>query len=633
MGQHLFTSESVTEGHPDKIADQISDGVLDAVLTDDPLGRVACETLITTGQVMVAGEISTSTYVDIPSIVRATIRRIGYTRAKYGFDAETCGVSVALDEQSPDIAQGVNTAYEKRAGGARRRLRPAGRRRPGPDVRLRHRRDARADAAADHAGPPHLRAPGGDAPQRRSATCAPTASRRSRCATWTACRPRSSRWSSPPSTRRRSATTSCGTTSSARSCGRCSRSFSLWHDDITFFINPTGIFVVGGPLGDCGLTGRKIIVDTYGGMARHGGGAFSGKDPSKVDRSAAYAARWVAKNVVAAGFAKRAEVQVAYAIGVARPVSVSLETYGTETRPLESIEAWISENFDLRPGAIVEKLDLRRPIYQKTAAYGHFGRPDPDFTWESTAIGQEAGGQLAATACRRGTPGGAPRAAAAERVAPAQVLPLVAARSLDRILDYAVPAGAGGRRAARGDGGLPARARGACSAWSWAATHRATQGRLVPLAGVVETARRCPAELLDLAGLDGALLPGPGRPPACGWCCRPAAAGALRRDAAGEWILAPPPGRPRRAPDRAARATPPPDGLTARRRAVAEALARGRRRASPPPSSAAARAPRCRRCGRWTRGRRADRAPSERGEDALAADGRRAPRRRTAARA
>ena len=396
MGQHLFTSESVTEGHPDKIADQISDGVLDAVLTDDPLGRVACETLITTGQVMVAGEISTSTYVDIPSIVRSTIRDIGYTRAKYGFDAETCGISVALDEQSPDIAQGVNTAYEKRAGdeGDEFDLQGAGDQglmfgyatdetpelMPLP-ITLAHRICERlAETRRGSLG--YLRPDGKSQVTVRYVDGVPT-----------------------------EVVSVVVSTQHAPEVGYDElkadvigqvvkpvlEGFSLWNDDITFFINPTGIFVVGGPLGDCGLTGRKIIVDTYGGMARHGGGAFSGKDPSKVDRSAAYAARWVAKNVVAAGFAKRAEVQVAYAIGVARPVSVSLETYGTETRPVEAIEAWIGENFDLRPGAIVEKLDLRRPIYQKTAAYGHFGRSDPDFTWESTAVAQEAGGTLAAS--------------------------------------------------------------------------------------------------------------------------------------------------------------------------------------------------------------------------------------------
>jgi S-adenosylmethionine synthetase len=397
MGQHLFTSESVTEGHPDKIADQISDGVLDAVLTDDPTGRVACETLITTGQVMVAGEISTTTYVDIPAIVRDTVRRIGYTRAKYGFDADTCGVSVALDEQSPDIAQGVNTAYETRAGadGDRYDLQGAGDQglmfgyatdetpelMPLP-ITLAHR-ICQELAAARRGELGYLRPDGKSQVTVRYVDGVPTEVVSVVLSTQHA----------PEigyDELREDAIT--------KVIRPVLEGFGMWNDDITFFINPTGIFVVGGPLGDAGLTGRKIIVDTYGGMARHGGGAFSGKDPSKVDRSAAYAARWVAKNVVAAGLAKRAEVQVAYAIGVARPVSVSLETYGTETRAPEKIAEWINENFDLRPAAIVERLDLRRPIYQKTAAYGHFGRNDPDFTWESTAVGLEAGGKLAAKA-------------------------------------------------------------------------------------------------------------------------------------------------------------------------------------------------------------------------------------------
>jgi S-adenosylmethionine synthetase len=386
MREYLFTSESVTEGHPDKIADQISDGVLDAVMQEDPAGRVACETLVTTGQVVVAGEISTSTYVDIPKIARDTIRQIGYTRAKYGFDADTCGVSVALDEQSPDIAQGVNTALEARETGhedvydlqgagdqglmfgyatnetpelmplpitlahrlcqrlseVRRDgmdyLRPDGK----SQVTVRYRDGTPVDVAAVVVSSQHGPEVGNEELRREI--------------TRNVIQP-------------------------------VLNDFGMWRDGITVYINPTGVFVVGGPMGDCGLTGRKIIVDTYGGMARHGGGAFSGKDPSKVDRSACYAARWVAKNVVAAGLASRCEVQVAYAIGVARPVSIMVECFGTEKRPPEQIETWVRENFDLRPGAIIERLDLRRPIYQKTAAYGHFGRPDPDFTWENTSIG------------------------------------------------------------------------------------------------------------------------------------------------------------------------------------------------------------------------------------------------------
>jgi S-adenosylmethionine synthetase len=386
MAKYLFTSESVTEGHPDKIADQISDGVLDAVLGQDRNGRVACETLITTGQVMVAGEISTSAHVDIPSIVRDTVRKIGYTRAKYGFDADTCGISVALDGQSVDIAAGVDEALEAREGadsdpydlqGAgdqglmfgyasdeTRELMPL-------PITLAHRLAARlAEQRRSHL--PWLRPDGKAQVTVRYENDVPTEVVGVVLST-------------------QHAPDIGGDELRQAVIEHVARpvleSFDLWRDGITFYINPTGIFVVGGPQGDCGLTGRKIIVDTYGGMARHGGGAFSGKDPSKVDRSAAYAARWVAKNVVAAGFAKRCEVQVAYAIGVAHPVSVSVQTYGTETRPLESIETWIDENFDLRPAAIVERLDLRRPIYQKTAAYGHFGRPDPDFTWEDTTVG------------------------------------------------------------------------------------------------------------------------------------------------------------------------------------------------------------------------------------------------------
>ncbi|MDX6555598.1 MAG: S-adenosylmethionine synthetase [Miltoncostaeaceae bacterium] len=397
MAEHLFTSESVTEGHPDKIADQISDGVLDAVLREDPAGRVACETLITTGQVMVAGEITTSAYVDIPKIARDTIRRIGYDRAKYGFDCDTCGISVAIDEQSPDIAQGVDKAYESRG-----------------------RRDA---------DPYDLQGAGDQGLMFGYATDEtddlmplPIILSHRLCERLAAMRRETMRYLRPDGKSQVTVRYEDGAPKEVTAVvistqhapdvsGDLLRDevvsqvikpvledFGMWRKGITYYINPTGSFVVGGPLGDCGLTGRKIIVDTYGGMARHGGGAFSGKDPSKVDRSGAYAARWVAKNVVAAGFAKRCEVQVAYAIGVAHPVSVMVETYGTETRSHDLIEQWIQEKFDLRPGAILDHLDLRRPIYQKTAAYGHFGRKDPDFTWESTEIGREAGGRLAATA-------------------------------------------------------------------------------------------------------------------------------------------------------------------------------------------------------------------------------------------
>ena len=388
MREFLFTSESVTEGHPDKIADQISDGVLDAVMRDDPTGRVACETLVTTGQVMVAGEISTSTYVDIPRIARDTIRNIGYTRAKYGFDADTCGISVALDEQSPDIAQGVNTALEVRDAGGEDPydLQGAGDQglmfgyatdetpelMPLP-ITLAHRLCQRLSAVR-RAEMDYLRPDGKSQVTVRYRDGKPTEV--------TAVVISSQHQPDVANDQLRAEITQ---NVIAPTLG----DFGMWRDDMTVYINPTGLFVVGGPMGDCGLTGRKIIVDTYGGMARHGGGAFSGKDPSKVDRSACYAARWVAKNVVAAGFAARCEVQVAYAIGVARPVSVMVECFGTETRPTAEIEQWVNEKFDLRPAAIIEKLDLRRPIYQKTAAYGHFGRNDPDFTWENTAIGDE----------------------------------------------------------------------------------------------------------------------------------------------------------------------------------------------------------------------------------------------------
>jgi S-adenosylmethionine synthetase len=392
----LFTSESVTEGHPDKMADQISDTILDAVLAHDPHGRVACETMVTTGLVVVAGEITTETYVDIPRLVRTKVHEIGYDRAKYGFDAETCGVVVAIDEQSPDIAQGIDASYEvqhdpgdddpldrvgagdqgmmfgyatdesdelmplpimlahlicKRLAEVRKAdvlpyLRPDGKSqvtiryetdehghiRPVEIVRVlistQHRDGLDADALikpdlAEHVLRPIL--PGHLFDEKR-----------------------------------------------------------LLGDKDFFYCNPTGKFVIGGPMGDTGLTGRKIIVDTYGGAARHGGGAFSGKDPTKVDRSAAYAARYVAKNVVAAGLASRCELQVAYAIGVAHPVSLEVDCFGTERIPVPKIEALVREQFDLRPAAIIRDLDLRRPIYAKTAAYGHFGRDDHDFTWERT---------------------------------------------------------------------------------------------------------------------------------------------------------------------------------------------------------------------------------------------------------
>jgi S-adenosylmethionine synthetase len=384
--EFLFTSESVTEGHPDKIADQISDGVLDAVLRDDPMGRVACETLVNTGLVVVSGEISTTTYVDIQQIARDTIRRIGYTDADLGFSADSCAVLNAIDKQSPDIAQGVDNAYESRTdAGDDDALDIAGAGDQGMmfgyactdteelmplPISLAHKLAQRLAAVRHDGTLPYLRPDGKTQVTVRYRDGKPVEIEKLLISTQ---HQEGSEGLLPD---------------------------DLWEHVVlpilpadlydaeklrkNFLVNPTGRFVIGGPVGDAGLTGRKIIVDTYGGMARHGGGAFSGKDPSKVDRSAAYAARYVAKNVVAAGLADRAEVQVAYAIGVARPVSVMVETFGTEKIARSRIAALIEEFFDLRPGAFREYLDLHRPIYQKTAAYGHFGREDEDFTWERT---------------------------------------------------------------------------------------------------------------------------------------------------------------------------------------------------------------------------------------------------------
>jgi S-adenosylmethionine synthetase len=384
--EFLFTSESVTEGHPDKVADQISDGVLDAVMRDDPLGRVACETLVNTGLVVVSGEITTSTYVDIQEIARRTIEQIGYTDAAFGFDYKTCAVLNTIDKQSTDIAQGVDAAFERRTGSSSDdELDVAGAGDQGmmfgyasnetPElmplpIALAHRLAHRLAAVRKAQTLPYLRPDGKTQVSVRYVDGRPVAIEKLLISSQHA----------------------EGAEDAIRD--------DLWEHVVvpelpaelydsdglrrSFLVNPTGRFVIGGPMGDCGLTGRKIIVDTYGGMARHGGGAFSGKDPSKVDRSAAYAARYVAKNVVAAGLADRAEVQVAYAIGVARPVSVMVETFGTEKIGRGQILQLINEHFDLRPGAFREYLDLHRPIYQKTAAYGHFGREDPDFTWERT---------------------------------------------------------------------------------------------------------------------------------------------------------------------------------------------------------------------------------------------------------
>jgi S-adenosylmethionine synthetase len=409
----LFTSESVTEGHPDKMADQISDTILDAVLTDDPNGRVACETLVTTGLVVVAGEISTETYVDIPRAVRQKIREIGYDRAKYGFDADTAGVIVALDEQSPDIAQGVDTAYEvqhdpgdddplDRVGAGDQGMMfgyatdETDELMPMP-ISLAHLICRRLAEVRKADVLPYLRPDG-----KAQVTVRYEADADGRIR--------------PVEIVRVLISTQHRDGLDPESLIKPDLAEHVLHpilpahmydekrligDKDFFYCNPTGKFVIGGPMGDTGLTGRKIIVDTYGGAARHGGGAFSGKDPTKVDRSAAYAARYVAKNVVAAGLASRCELQVAYAIGVARPVSLEVDCFGTESIPVPRIEELVHEVFDLRPAAIIRDLDLRRPIYAKTAAYGHFGRDDHDFTWERTdkadALREAAGIAAAAT--------------------------------------------------------------------------------------------------------------------------------------------------------------------------------------------------------------------------------------------
>lgn len=383
-----LTSESVTEGHPDKMCDQVSDAILDAALSEDPDSRVACETAMTTGLIMVMGEISTKATLNIDEIARGVIREIGYTHSEYGFDAETCNVTVSLKQQSPDIAAGVGRSWE-------------------------HREEESNDD-------PHDRQGAGDQGMMVGFACNETPEMMPLTISL-----------SHGLTRRLAAVRRSGEIPYLRPDGKAQvtveyaygkphrigavvvssqHAEGISHEQIQHdirehvidailphhmmdegtrvYINPTGRFVVGGPMGDAGLTGRKIIVDTYGGIARHGGGAFSGKDPSKVDRSGAYAARWVAKNIVAAGLAERAEIQVSYAIGVARPTSVSIETFGTQTVPHDKIAKLVLEHFDLRPGAILEALGLRRPIYRQTAAYGHFGRPDIDLPWESTAMAE-----------------------------------------------------------------------------------------------------------------------------------------------------------------------------------------------------------------------------------------------------
>ncbi|MGG3005204.1 methionine adenosyltransferase [Geobacillus stearothermophilus] len=383
--RRLFTSESVTEGHPDKICDQISDAILDAILEKDPNARVACETSVTTGLVLVSGEITTSTYVDIPRIVRDTVREIGYTRAKYGFDADTCAVLTSIDEQSPDIAMGVDRALEAREGqmtdeeieaiGAgdqglmfgfacneTEELMPL-------PISLAHRLARRLAEVRKTDVLPYLRPDGKtqvtieydeNGKPVRVDTIVVSAQHHPEITQEQIERDIKEQVIKPvvPA--------------------------ELLDENTKYFINPTGRFVIGGPQGDAGLTGRKIIVDTYGGYARHGGGAFSGKDPTKVDRSAAYAARYVAKNIVAAGLADKCEVQLAYAIGVARPVSISIDTFGTGKVSEDILIEVVRNNFDLRPAGIIKMLDLRRPIYKQTAAYGHFGRTDIDLPWERT---------------------------------------------------------------------------------------------------------------------------------------------------------------------------------------------------------------------------------------------------------
>lgn len=382
MVKKLFTSESVTEGHPDKVADQISDSVLDAILAADPLARVACETAVTTGLVLVMGEITTNCYVDIPKIVRSTVQDIGYTRAKYGFDGETCAVLTAIDEQSPDIAMGVNQALEAKEGQL-------------------------GDEAIDAIGAGDQGMMFGYATNETPEYMPMTISLAHKITRRLAeCRKKEIlRYLRPDGKAQvtieyedgkpsRIDTIVVSTQHSPKVDLASIRQDIIEHviipvvpaeliDEKTrYLINPTGRFVIGGPQGDSGLTGRKIIVDTYGGMARHGGGCFSGKDPTKVDRSAAYAARHVAKNIVAAGLAEKCEIQLAYAIGVARPVSVMVDTFGTGLVTEEQIVGAISKFFDLRPAGIIKALDLRRPIYHQTAAYGHFGRPDLDLPWE-----------------------------------------------------------------------------------------------------------------------------------------------------------------------------------------------------------------------------------------------------------
>ena len=392
---YLFTSESVTEGHPDKLCDQISDAVLDAILADDPSARVACETCTTTGLVLVMGEITTDTYVDIASIVRDTIRDAGYQDSSYGFDYQSCGVTISVHEQSTDISQGVSQSVETRNKAS----------------------DTYGDVDSLGAGDQGMMV-GYACNETSELMPLPIALSHRLCQRMAqARRDGEFDWIRPDGKSQVTVEYECGKPKRVHTVlmsSQHSESVSqkviardleaiarevipaeLLDDETLWWINPSGRFVIGGPVGDSGLTGRKIIVDTYGGMARHGGGAFSGKDPTKVDRSASYAARWVAKNVVAAGLAERVEILLSYAIGMAQPTSVSAETFGTNKIPDEKINKLIDKHFDLRPGAIIRDLDLRRPIYKKTAAYGHFGRPEEDFPWERTdkaaALRKDAG--------------------------------------------------------------------------------------------------------------------------------------------------------------------------------------------------------------------------------------------------
>lgn len=389
----LFTSESVTEGHPDKIADQISDSVLDAIIAQDPTARIACETLVTTGIVHVVGEITTKCYVDIPKIVRETIKEIGYTRAKFGFDSETCGVLISIDEQSPDIAMGVNQALEAKQGQSDE-VEAIGAGDQGmmfgyatnetPEfmplpISLAHKLARRLSEVRKNGQLDYLRPDG-----KTQVTVEYIDGKPVRVDTIVISTQHSPDVDLKTIEKELIAEVITPVVPA-----------ELLDSATKYYINPTGRFVVGGPQGDSGLTGRKIIVDTYGGMARHGGGAFSGKDPTKVDRSAAYAARYVAKNIVAAGLADKCEIQLAYAIGVARPVSIFVETFGTAKVAEHKIAELVNKHFDLRPAGIIKTLDLRRPIYRQTAAYGHFGRTDIELPWEATdkaqILRQEAG--------------------------------------------------------------------------------------------------------------------------------------------------------------------------------------------------------------------------------------------------